>query len=260
MGTGTAGHPSRAFHNETITIYEPRYVEMFTGKQLQSAQADALLAVADMCPVVLLCFHHQAQQAECKGHRSKCVHCRVLSEHMIFFIVPAPQSDSGVVPSPVWCSVFLPVRLWWIAKGQSPPVLHTISSYDNHVLTVQMRKWLIGLVINIMSYYPRQVEKLFNQARLYLWWFTYAPVLLISQLFIANGDCSVFPFVASRWLVWISRNITGYKLFPFVHENSYLWVHAQIEIQWSIYIDGARNMNTRTEICFYLFSGINQLL
>lgn len=101
MGTGTAGHPSRAFHNETITIYEPRYVEMFTGKQLQSAQADALLAVADMFPVVLLCFHHQAQQAECKGHRSKCVHCRVLSEHMIFFIVPAPQSDSGVVPSPV---------------------------------------------------------------------------------------------------------------------------------------------------------------
>lgn len=47
-------------------------------------------------------------------------------------------------------------------------VLYTISSYDNHILTVQMRKWLIGLVINIMSYYPGQRNYFIKPGYIYL--------------------------------------------------------------------------------------------
>lgn len=49
-----------------------------------------------------------------------------------------------------------------------PPVLPTIFSCDNHILTVQMRKWLIGPVINIMSYYPGQRNYFIKPGYIYL--------------------------------------------------------------------------------------------
>lgn len=64
----------------------------------------------------------------------------------------------------------LPTRLWWMAKGESSffSVLPTIFSCDNHILTVQMRKWLIGPVINIMSYYPGQRNYFIKLGYIYL--------------------------------------------------------------------------------------------
>lgn len=47
-------------------------------------------------------------------------------------------------------------------------VLPTIFSCDNHILTVQMRKWLIGPVINIMSYYPGQRNYFIKPGYIYL--------------------------------------------------------------------------------------------
>lgn len=46
--------------------------------------------------------------------------------------------------------------------------LPTIFSCDNHILTVQMRKWLIGPVINIMSYYPGQRNYFIKPGYIYL--------------------------------------------------------------------------------------------
>lgn len=114
-------------------------------------------------------------------------------------------------------------------------VLPTISLCDNHILTVQMRKWLIGPVINIMSYYPGQ-RNYFIKPRLYLSVFTYAPVPLISQFLPITREITVsLRSAATRWLVWSRGNMIGYKLFPFVLENAYSWVsNARLETQWVI--------------------------
>lgn len=53
-------------------------------------------------------------------------------------------------------------------KANLLAIRHAISSYDNHILTVQMRKWLIGLVINIMSYYPGQRNYFIKPGYIYL--------------------------------------------------------------------------------------------
>lgn len=99
-----------------------------------------------------------------------------------------------------------------MAKGNSSSVvLHTLSPHNNHILTVQMRKWLIALLINIMSYYPGQVEKLFHQARIYLSLFTYAPVRFPALLFRVRSEC--FSICAMCWLVFNSGNMIGCKLF-----------------------------------------------
>lgn len=109
-------------------------------------------------------------------------------------------------------------------------VLRGVSSRDNHTLTVQMRKWLIGLVINIMSYYPGQVEKLFHQARLYLSWFTYAPVQLISEGLTALeitvfffSSFSFLPFVAPRWLGFNYRKREWLKMLPFLYVKMHIY-------------------------------------
>lgn len=97
-------------------------------------------------------------------------------------------------------------------------VLPTISLCDNHIRTVQMRKWLIRLVINIMSYYPGQRNYFIKPGYIYLC----SPMHLFCSF-----HSVLFParlLVATRWLVLNSGNKIGFKFFPFVLENAYSWV------------------------------------
>lgn len=100
-------------------------------------------------------------------------------------------------------------------------VLPTIFSCDNHILTVQMRKWLIGPVINIMSYYPGQRNYFIKPGYIYLCSPMHLFRSLHNVLLRVRLQCfSICGYMLISFEYW---QCDGYKLFPFVLKNAYSW-------------------------------------
>lgn len=203
MGTRTAGHPSRAFSQwDNHNIWARCYTLTHTYTQyiyICSMQRHTLSWLLLICFLLCCCVTAPSGSNSRSGllvqMRSSSLFSLLVLQIWLFYffsLLRLRLKRTGVDSrSDVRLCFFCPCDFDEWQKANLFVVLHAVSSCDNHILTVQMRKWLIGLVINIMSYYPGQVEELFHQARLYLSFFTYAPVLLISQRFIAS-EITVF--------------------------------------------------------------------
>lgn len=248
MGTRTAGRPSRAFSqwaNHNIWVWRYTFTHMHThthmcegryGRQTQTLLPNMFMLCCDILldtisfsqpemvnraktflPTLLPLAHTPTHTLPTHTHAPHC--CASATNH---------HSSIGINFCCISLSLSLSLRARTTLMNGKRRIFtlyfHTISLCDNHILTVQMRKWLIGLVINIMSYYPGQ-RNYFIKPRLYLSVFTYAPVPLISPFLPITREITVsFRSAATRWLVCSRGNVIGYKLFPFVLENAYSWV------------------------------------